>query len=101
MIGAGRDRSNSQVAYWTTNWQPSSTPSTYAGDIWAATSQIRWGTNVISSAGFLEGINTDSQQSFATTFGAPGTPNQAQGAPGDSGGAVFHQEASGVWDLPV
>ncbi|HEY1599865.1 MAG TPA: dockerin type I domain-containing protein [Pirellulales bacterium] len=99
MIGAGRDRSNSQLAYWDSSWEPSSTPSTYAGEIWAATSEIRWGTNIISSAGFLEGVNANSEKSFATTFAQNGTAFEAQGAPGDSGGAVFHQEASGVWDL--
>jgi hypothetical protein len=99
MIGAGRDRSNSQLAYWNSSWQPSSTPSTYTGEIWAATNEIRWGTNIISSAGFLQGINTDSEKSFATTFDQNGTAFEAQGSPGDSGGAVFHQEASGLWDL--
>ena len=99
MIGAGRDRSNSQLAYWTSSWQPSSTPSTYTGEIWAATSEIRWGTNVISATNFAQGIDGNSETAFATTFDQNGTPYEAQGSPGDSGGAVFHKDASGSWDL--
>ena len=99
MIGDGRDRSNSQEAYWTSNWQPSSSPAAFAGDIWAATNSIHWGTNVISGIGISEGISSNSETAFATTFGQPGSPYEATGAPGDSGGAVFHKDAQGNWDL--
>jgi hypothetical protein len=100
MIGDGRNRSNSQPAYWTSSWQPSSSPSTYAGEIWASTNQIRWGTNVISTAKFPQGIGTDSETAFATTFDQSGTRFEAQGSPGDSGGAVFHQDTqTGAWSL--
>jgi hypothetical protein len=97
MIGNGRDRV-AQEAYWTSSWISSSTPSTYAGYIWAATNDVRWGTNVISSVGVPEGIGVNSETAFATQF-TGNTLYDAQGSPGDSGGAVFHQDGSGQWTL--
>ena len=70
MIGNGRDREPSEV-YWTSTWQPSATPSTYAGYLWDTSMQdIRWGTNVISSVNMMEGVDTDSETAFGTTFTA-------------------------------
>ena len=100
MIGNGRDRSSSQEAYWTSTWAPSSTPSAYAGYIWASTNDIRWGTAVISAGGLAEGIGANSETSFATSFLANSTPYEAQGTPGDSGGGVFAKDpTTGVWTL--
>jgi len=99
MVGNGRDRSDSQTAYWTSNWAPSSPPGVYAGDIWAGTQNMRWGTNVITTVSSAQGIGVDSETAFSTTFGQPGTGFNAQGTPGDSGGGVFHQDASGAWSL--
>jgi hypothetical protein len=99
MVGNGRDRNNSQTSYWTSTWAPSSPPGVYAGDIWASTNDIRWGTNVIAGVSSQQGIGVNSETAFSTTFGAPGTGLNAQGTPGDSGGGVFHQDASGAWSL--
>jgi len=100
MIGNGRDRSNQQTAYWNSSWQGTSTPSTYAGELWATTQHIRWGTNVIDIAQVPEGVGSDSQMAFMTSFSQWGTPYEAQGAPGDSGGGVFHKDATtGLWYL--
>jgi hypothetical protein len=96
MVGNGRDQDPSE-AYWNSSWVPTSSPSTYAGYIWSDTNSIRWGTNIIDSVGIPEGVNTNSETAFQTTFSS--TPSNAQGAPGDSGGAVFHQDASGQWTL--
>jgi MYXO-CTERM domain-containing protein len=98
MVGNGRDRVG-QEAYWTSSWISSSTPSTYAGYIWTGFNDIRWGTNVISMTGIPEGVGTNSETAFQTTFTAGGSPYEAQGAVGDSGGAVFHEDASGHWTL--
>jgi hypothetical protein len=98
MVGNGRDR-GTQEAYWTSSWMSTSNPSTYAGYIWASTHDMRWGTNVISMTGIPEGIGANSETAFQTTFSANGSPYNAQGSPGDSGGAVFHEDSSGHWTL--
>ena len=81
MAGNGRDRDASE-SYWTSSWTASSTPSTYAGYIWAATQSTRWGTNVISSVGVPEGVGLNSETAFATQF----TGNTQYDAQGSSGG---------------
>lgn len=100
MIGNGRSRSNTQTAFWNSSWQPSSTPSTYSGEIWSSIPDIRWGTNVIDQGPLVAGVNTNSEMAFVTSFSQNGTANEAQGAPGDSGGGVFHKDATtGAWSL--
>lgn len=95
MIGWGRDY-NPQLAYWTSSWQPSAVPATYAGYIWGATQNQRWGTNTISAVNQWDGVGQGIEQSFSTTFS--NIPNNGQGAPGDSGGGVFTKTANG-WQL--
>ena len=100
MIGNGRDRSNSQEAYWTPKWAPSASPTPNGGYIWAGTNDIRWGTNVIDTVSIPQGIGAYSETAFATSFSDHGTTYEAQGSPGDSGGAVFHKDnATGTWSL--
>ncbi len=100
MDGNGRDRTNNQMEYWTPTWQPSSTPTPLAGDIWGNTQSLRWGTNVIDLAGTTQGIYPNYELAFMTTFDAHGTAYESQGTPGDSGGGVFHQDPNtGVWSL--
>jgi hypothetical protein len=99
MVGNGRDRSNTQTAYWTTTWAPSSPPGAYAGEIWASASDIRWGNNVIGGVAIPYASGAVSETAFTTIFGAQGTGLDAQGTPGDSGGGVFHQGSSGAWSL--
>ncbi len=100
MIGDGRDRTNSQLEYWTPSWQPSSVPTALPGDQWGNMPDIRWGTNVISFASTTQGIGLNTEMAFTTTFALNGTPYDAQGTPGDSGGAVFHQNpTTGQWTL--
>jgi hypothetical protein len=100
MIGNGRSRFNTQTAYWNSSWQPSTTPSTYAGEIWSSIPDIRWGTNVIDQGSLVAGVNTNSELAFVTSFTQNGTADEAQGAPGDSGGGVFHKDpTTGAWSL--
>ncbi len=100
MIGDGRDRTNDQLEYWTPTWQPSTVPTSLAGDQWGNMPDLRWGTNVISFPSTTQGIGLNSEMAFTTTFNQNGTPYEAQGTPGDSGGAVFHQDPStGQWTL--
>ena len=97
MIGNGRDRLPSQ-AFWTSSWAPAASPAPYAGYIWAATQNIRWGTNVVSTVGIPSGVGANSETAFATQF-TGNTQYDAQGTPGDSGGGVFHKDAAGNWNL--
>lgn len=100
MIGNGHTRINSQTQYWTPTWQPSTVPTPLAGDTWGPTSDIRWGTNVVSVAPLLAPVDANSEMAFTTNFDLNGTAFEAQGVPGDSGGAVFHKDPStGVWTL--
>ncbi|HEY4312940.1 MAG TPA: dockerin type I domain-containing protein [Pirellulales bacterium] len=99
MIGNGRERTNDQVGFWTSSWQPSSTPSKYAGEIWNNSQDIRWGTNVIDGPSMARAAGVNSEMAFTTTFNQNGTAFEAQGTPGDSGGAVFHQNPLGQWQL--
>jgi len=106
MIGAGRNRG----AFTTWNVNVDTTPYTWtidsenpnaAGYFWGTTRTMRWGTNVISSTGWLNytiGDNFD-VLTLRTTFNdSAGYSNEAQAAPGDSGGAVFFKNGS-QWEL--
>ena len=86
LIGNGRDRGAA------TNWDPPGPGPTYNGWFWGAGATKRWGTN------FVEDIDVELYEpSFGTQlFGSefdqsgPGhSTHEAQGAVGDSGGAVF------------
>lgn len=92
MAGYGRDVRSTSEAYWTSTWGTATSPSPYAGYIWSGNSIMRWGTNIIDEVSVPQGIGSFSDQSFVTTFSASGLPNEAQGSPGDSGGAVFHTD---------
>ncbi len=98
MIGYGRDIRSASLAYWTDTWGQSSIPSSYAGYIWAGTNIMRWGTGLVSDVAAPQGLLTTSETTFATTF-TGATTFDAQVTPGDSGGAVFSQDASGQWNL--
>ncbi len=98
MVGYGRDRTSSE-AFWTSSWTPATSASPYAGFIWQGTDSMRWGTNTISATDSIEMVGTNSQMSFTTTF-TGATSSDAQGAPGDSGGAVFAADpATGLPEL--
>jgi Trypsin len=99
LIGRGRDRSPN-ASYWTSTWVSSPTPSTYTGFGWGTSNTMRWGTNTIDFINELQSISNTSERAFAMDFDAAGTPYEAQGASGDSGGAVFYKNPStGKWDL--
>lgn len=107
MIGNGMDRAVDQT-FWDV------TPVASGPDVWSVTTgptpdvtgwetpgskSIRWGDNRVSS---LETINLGpfgNVISLITTFDQfGGTTHEAQGANGDSGGAVYWKE-DGVWKL--
>ena len=60
----------------------------------------RWGTNdVAQSRVVIHGPGDSVTLCFRTSFSAQGTPFEAQGALGDSGGAVFAKSNDGRWKL--
>ena len=73
----------------------------YGGYLWSGYSGMRWGTNRVYS----NGVFAASNWSFVTDFtklSQSGTPYEAQGALGDSGGAVFIKNTipnPDVWEL--
>jgi len=99
LIGRGRDRLSS-LGYWDSAWLPTSAPSTYAGFAWGVTNTTRWGTNKIDTINVLQSVSNTSEMSFVMDFDQAGTAFESQGAPGDSGGAVFFKNPStGQWSL--
>jgi hypothetical protein len=84
MIGYGRNRA-AEPTLWDASWNedPSGTREGYK---WAAGQTMRWGQNTI----------VNNTHSFQTRFSA--SPNNAQAATGDSGGAVFFKNGE-TWEL--
>jgi hypothetical protein len=76
-----------------TTWNPAGPGPTYDGFLWGAAGTMRWGTNTVQLVPELPLFETAlGTQLFATVFDESGplhTPHEAQGASGDSGGAVF------------
>ena len=67
----------------------------HEGFAWGTASALRWGTNIV----FKNAVRVNSTEAFATEFRKDGaTPHEAQGALGDSGGAVF-VKVRGEWRL--
>jgi len=111
MIGDGSNRAAAQ-SYWNVNtngntsgstggaawtWQslPDSTGANASGYAWGTGSAMRWGTNQIDGSTTYN-IGTGNTTAFYTDFDA--VTGEAQGASGDSGGAVFHKNGS-RWEL--
>ncbi len=65
------------------------------GYLWGSTGGMRWGTNRVAGASF---IGTWSFNTTFTKITQGGTTHEAQGADGDSGGAVFIKNGS-TWEL--
>lgn len=106
MIGAGRDRGaftqwnvNTATNPWT--WTVTGSNGNAAGYEWGATRTMRWGTNNAGARGWATyTIDTPkSAYGFATDFTfSQAFSDEAQAAPGDSGGAIFHKNGS-TWEL--
>lgn len=111
MIGNGRNRGafktwsiNQSTTPWT--WTESSTNAAAAGYAYESTRAMRWGTNAISDATWVQ-YNIGTQQnpdlrdvrSLVTTFNYSGFySTEAQATTGDSGGGVFYKNGSN-WEL--
>ncbi|MHC4504546.1 MAG: hypothetical protein ACYTFI_14670, partial [Planctomycetota bacterium] len=77
MIGNGRNRGPE------TSWDPPGPVGPIYGYEWGAGRTMRWGTNLVEGSGSV--LDTES---FHTDCTASNTAHEAQGANGDSGGAV-------------
>ncbi len=85
MIGHGRDRGSSTTAC---------APPPIGGYTWGPGREVRWGENVVE--GYQNVLSTDT---FFTRFDSQGgLTHEAQGAHGDSGGAVFVKNGAD-WEL--
>jgi hypothetical protein len=106
MIGAGRDRGafttwnvNTGTTPWV--WTVSGSNANAAGYLWGSTRTMRWGTNAVEGAGWITYTIDTAKSAYVmqTTFNDLGTfSNEAQAAPGDSGGAMFRKNGS-TWEL--
>jgi len=106
MIGAGRDRG--AFTTWNVNtltnpytWTVSGSNVSAVGYLWDSTRTMRWGTNNIEGAGWINYTidNLKSAYVVQTQFNDLGNfSNEAQAAAGDSGGAMFHKNGS-TWEL--
>jgi hypothetical protein len=95
MIGRGLSRGAATSWIWT-NPNPPFNQITYYGWLWSQPSGVmRWGTNRVSGTAYIGTLT------FTTSFTNSmqgGTASEAQGATGDSGGAVFIKNGS-TWEL--
>ncbi len=119
LIGDGRDRQASETHWnvdkstnpWTWTVAPQGQPGDYQGFLTDANAVKRWGTNVIESPvprysavrygdhGLVASLGSSGDVvSLFTQFDKTGTPYEAQGVRGDSGGAVFYNSGS-QWEL--
>ncbi len=106
MIGAGRDRGafttwnvNTGTSPWV--WTVSGSNPNAGGYQWGSTRTMRWGTNAIEGAGWITYTIDTPKSAYVvqSTFNDfVGNSSEAQAAPGDSGGAVFHKNGS-TWEL--
>ena len=90
LIGPGRNRGAA------TAWQPDPPlPQTIGGYEWGTGHSMRWGTNVIVTRPATPVLGTTA---ISTEFDEAATPHECQAADGDSGGALFVENA-GSWEL--
>ncbi len=96
MIGNGRNRGPASVPCDPNGPPP---PGPLGGYDWLLTRTLRWGTNEVEDfLPFDDEFNTLTTEFFLTSFDQAATAHEAQGADGDSGGAVFIENGS-QWEL--
>ncbi|MFP8878809.1 MAG: thrombospondin type 3 repeat-containing protein [Myxococcota bacterium] len=90
LVGHGTNRGTA------THWQPNPPfPTTFPGYEWGNGRAMRWGTNEIAAAPASTLFDT---QTIATSFDEGTTSYESQATSGDSGGALFVENA-GKWEL--
>ena len=92
LIGNGLDRGAA------TTWQPNPpTPPTLEGYEWGGARSMRWGTNEITDPSIIS-LPSAITTAISTDFDEGATPHESQAVNGDSGGALFVDNA-GSWEL--
>jgi len=101
MVGNGQDRETSVTQWnvdgsnvWTEGGVPPYERSGYKE--LQGNQSVRWGTNTIESGPSILNVGFGNLTTFVTDF--DNTANEAQGSPGDSGGAVFYKNGA-TWEL--
>ena len=82
-------------AAWTWTAQPDASGANLSGYGWGSGKVLRWGTNAITGTTSYN-IGTGTTSALYTTFNP--ITGEAQGAAGDSGGAMFYLNGS-TWEL--
>jgi hypothetical protein len=107
MAGNGRNRATTET-HWNVNtmtepdtWTITPSPGDRQGFFYSGGATMRWGNNTRTADALLTtdtgfGITTMFRTSFSNDLTA--VTNEAQGAPGDSGGGVFYQNGLN-WEL--
>ena len=107
MVGNGRIQA-ANLTYWNVNevsgpsndvWTEVTLPATFnrSGFKTTAANEVRWGNNEVDIADTTINTGSGDTRSFATIYNAV-TPEEAQGAVGDSGGATLFLNGSN-WEL--
>lgn len=103
MIGRGYNRAPTNT-FWDASWtRTNAAAAAHTGFLWASGQTMRWGENVVnngekSEVGVNPGYGGLTTVSFSVTFDAGAGADEAQGAIGDSGGAVFYKSGA-QWQL--
>jgi hypothetical protein len=99
MIGNGWNR-QAGLTYWDIDWLEVSQPfAVFTGYKRFCCKSMRWGRNIVTATDLDIVIGGSRTRSFEVIFDlSGGVTDEAQGVPGDSGGAVFI-ERGGQWQL--
>jgi len=99
MIGNAWDRAPAMTC-WNSSWAEVTCDASavYRGFKSAGPFRVRWGRNQVTSVGVDVPFAGWLTRAFEVHFDQPGVMFEAQGVPGDSGGAVFLKR-NGHWEL--
>ena len=99
MIGYAWDRSPGQIC-WNAGWvEINCTPvAAYRGFKGPGSYRTRWGRNLVETTSVDVPFGSWVTKAFEVQFDQAGVTYEAQGVPGDSGGAVFFKR-NGQWEL--
>ena len=100
LVGKGRDRGAASDTDDPGIWTPPGNPvPAIPGWYWGNSSSLRWGTNEVTGYWTLGAPDTESIYTLFDDTGSPDhTPDECQGANGDSGGALFAKDGAD-WEL--
>lgn len=99
MIGYAWDRTPGQICWNASYAEVGCGPfATFRGFKAAGPYRMRWGRNLVETVGMDVAMGPWTTRGFEVVFDQSGVTYEAQGVPGDSGGAVFLKRGS-QWEL--